>query len=266
MEFRLPQDDSGDEMLLFASAEKILVDPESDLCVMPDSDDGLDVGELLEASVRNEVCHTARPLKRPRQKNVVSGRFPFYHDGLKRNDFIDAIPQLACDDLPTHVGMRVPSQRDDFWELFSPPRVCPFIEKLGFRAPISVDLKTGWDLLDASHQYRFALDLASQQPRTLMVSPPCTMFSILMPSNWWRMPKGKREKRAVNACRLLDFAVWICQTQHERGAFMCLNILQQPVLGIGKICRISLAKQWIFICVALVFELPVVGLCASPRD
>ena len=36
--------------------------------------------------------------------------------------------------------------RDDFWEVFSPPRIAPLWRQDGYSAPYSIDLLTGWDL------------------------------------------------------------------------------------------------------------------------
>jgi len=79
-----------------------------------------------------------------------------------------------------------------FWEIYSPPRVSLLLDadRISHK---SIDYLTGWNL---ALQWRLLLNTylgALPRPLVILACPPCTMFSTLAHSNWWRMPIDKRE-------------------------------------------------------------------------
>ena len=67
----------------------------------------------------------------------------------------------------------------DFVELFSPPRVLPYAEKLGLRVDRGqcFDLTAGWDVRIKSHRMKFRKHQRSMKPQMLMESPECRAFT-----------------------------------------------------------------------------------------
>ena len=102
---------------------------------------------------------------------------------------------------------------DDYMEFFSPPRVAPLCRDLGLRAPRSLDLATGGDLVVPAQQLEALKDMAKKQTEVALVCPPCTMFSTLMYTNWAKMEPMERQWKLEHACKLLDFAAWIMKYQ-----------------------------------------------------
>lgn len=85
--------------------------------------------------------------------------------------------------------------KDDVMELLSPPRVVPAVVRLGGRGNISADILTGFNLTDPSVQKNILYEIACRRPRVVVLSPPCTLFSALMRTNWSRMsPQLRRER------------------------------------------------------------------------
>lgn len=83
-------------------------------------------------------------------------------------------------------------QRCVLWEVYSPPRVCPLVRDLGYRARRSIDTKSFWDLNLPDIQHALLNDLFSLRPFFTLLCPPCTYMSPLMFSNWNRMDVEKR--------------------------------------------------------------------------
>ena len=79
-------------------------------------------------------------------------------------------------------------QHLDFAELFSPPRVVPYAQKLGLRTQDQVfDLQAGWDVRKKSHRQSFRQFQKKKRPRMLMASPVCKAFSPLQNINQGRI-------------------------------------------------------------------------------
>ena len=111
-------------------------------------------------------------------------------------------PMMLEDDLEPEPAC---SQREDFIEVFSQPRLVPKAQELalGFNASKSIDILTGWDLLTEANQKATMEHFRSKKPRSCMLSPPCTMFSQLMNTNFPRMDPivvKKRWKDALTLC------------------------------------------------------------------
>ena len=61
------------------------------------------------------------------------------------------------------------------------------------------------------------------RPFLLMMGPPCTMFSQLVLSNWFRMDEAQRTRRLEEACGLLDMCVWLAEIQCEHDDYYVIE-------------------------------------------
>ena len=122
--------------------------------------------------------------------------------------------------LPAHLhSMAV----DDVAEVFSPPRVVTAAQQLGMRASFSADLLTGYDLRHPDQRQRVAFHVRARQPRVLVLSPPCTLFSRLMYMNWPFAPTAERGRRLMEAVVFLEFAVLLANLQRAAGRYYVLE-------------------------------------------
>ena len=71
---------------------------------------------------------------------------------------------------------------------------------------MALDLKTGWDLLQPQVRRRAYQLLRSAG--FLLASPPCTLYSCLMYSNWGRMSIASRAARTFAGVELLQWSMW----------------------------------------------------------
>ena len=85
--------------------------------------------------------------------------------------------------------------QDDFLELFSPPRIVPRMQALGFRAQLSADICTGWDLSLPSMQAKLLDEIRHRKPNIVHTSCPCTPFSCLQESNKTRYKDPEAKKK-----------------------------------------------------------------------
>eukprot|EP00959_Pyramimonas_sp_CCMP1952_P019304 408078-Pyramimonas_sp.AAC.1 len=77
--------------------------------------------------------------------------------------------------------------RQDFLEIFCPPRMVPIAVSKGLSATLSMDVLTGWNFLDPKvREYALSL-IKAMKPILIHVGPPRTTFSKLMHSNKSRM-------------------------------------------------------------------------------
>ena len=72
--------------------------------------------------------------------------------------------------------------RDDFMEIFCPPRIAPILKQKGFRAFLSIDISSGeqLDLSMSGDRGTCLHELRRRRPRVLLTSSPCRWFSKLM--------------------------------------------------------------------------------------
>ena len=133
---------------------------------------------------------------------------------------------MPFDDLKemmTHPPTEHLMRRCIFWEVFSPPRIAPFIRKQGGQARRSVDVVGHWNLLVRDILYSFMVDLFTLRPFFVMLSPPCTYLSQLMFSNWNRMDPVSKVKELENGLRMVDISVWIAQFQLSSTGYFCFE-------------------------------------------
>ena len=115
--------------------------------------------------------------------------------------------------------------RDDFIEIFSRPRLIPRISALhlGMVASMSVDILTGFDLLLPEERQETMTYLWARRPRSAVLSPPCTMFSQLMNTNWARMDPAVVKARWQEAMVLLKFALDVARFMIDTGGYFILE-------------------------------------------
>ena len=116
-----------------------------------------------------------------------------------------------------------PADRCDLWEIYSPPRIGPVIRALKGRCRRSIDLTTFWDLRKADMQHCLLADVMSQRPRFAIMGPPCTLFTNLIFSNWFRMEKAIREQRLKEAVTYADISCWIAMWQNRAGDYFVIE-------------------------------------------
>ncbi len=120
---------------------------------------------------------------------------------------------------PFLLGLQVVcnAMQDSVAEVYSPRRVLRYTSQMDLRGDLSADLLTRWDFNDQKHRELLVGELKKRRPRVLILSPPCTMFSSLMASNWLRMERRGREERWKEANLHLSFAVLLCNLQRSNG-------------------------------------------------
>lgn len=130
------------------------------------------------------------------------------------------------DELLDDVGMppAVATAPVDFLEIFSEPRISKHAVRAGMVCAPAVDLKTGFDLLKAEDQARCVQVIQSCRPKYLMLSPPCTMFSIMQHrTNGKRKDQARFERRLCEATVLWKFALRCFNMQKQAGRRVALE-------------------------------------------
>ena len=115
--------------------------------------------------------------------------------------------------------------RYDICEVFSPPRVCVVASDHGLRAGWSLDVKTRdpitgscYDLRNPKDQKEVKNMIRRDCPTVLVVSPPCTAFSIAN--------QGEIDPQTLaGAIEMVRFSMDICEMQHRAGRQF---IFEQP--------------------------------------
>ena len=115
--------------------------------------------------------------------------------------------------------------RHDVCEVFSPPRICASAREQGLRGGWSVDIairdpSTGrsFDLRNTKDQREVKRMIRRDCPTVLVVSPPCTAFSI---ANQGEVGPAT----LAGAVEMIRFSVEICALQHEAGRHF---VFEQP--------------------------------------
>ena len=227
----LPSDDDPDENALHTCA--IDKNSEVDVSKLPvvkkrpsgnvttiDNSFKVDVSRqsVVKKKPSGNVAVKKRVVVKGKQKTINTEK-PGPEQGLSWRDFILAVPSVPMPipaDLPP---AKHPSLQHCFWEVFSPPRVAPFIYMYGKSGIRSLDLATGWDLSNEQQLRSMQCDLSANRPRCALACPPCTQMSQLMASNWWRMARQKREDAATHGVFLLAVALYVQNFQVEHSNF-----------------------------------------------
>lgn len=135
---------------------------------------------------------------------------------LCRTDF-DGQPGLLTKQERSFLTKHLKNFREHAGEVYSPPRVTATAKAQGLKAGLALDLSTGWDFRKKEHR-RLALKLINEKrPAVIILSPPCTIFSLLR-----QLSDPKREASVVEEERQegllhLRFAVAIAMNQIKNG-------------------------------------------------
>ncbi len=115
------------------------------------------------------------------------------------------------------------SEGDDIAEVFSVPRVSVAARAAGLRATISLDVLTGDDLSTFAGRRRAVHLVEARRPLLLILSPPCTMFSILNRNCNERkaleQAPGEHSRRLAEAEGFVDFSMHLAKEQWRHGRF-----------------------------------------------
>ena len=98
----------------------------------------------------------------------------------------------------------------DIAEVYSPPRVAAEAAKRGLTAGESMDLTTGWDFRLQEHRAQARKYVKENEPKLLIGSPMCTMFSTLQNLSEW---SEEKQKKWVEARMHIQF---VCEPYEER--------------------------------------------------
>ncbi len=141
----------------------------------------------------------------------------------------------------------------DFMEFYSPPRIAPECIVLGLLELFSFDVTTsGHDFLTFCARAMGLRLLAHYQPLMIMLSPPCTMFSVL---TWlWnlkKMTESQYQARMKEARCHIEYSMQLAMMQYNASRYFAF---EQP----GQ------ASSWDLECVKRVAALP--GVVKVPFD
>ena len=103
-------------------------------------------------------------------------------------------------------------------EVYSPPRVSHEALKMGLKRGFALDIAADdptpgrrWDLGVASVRREVIRRIEDEKPDLLVVTPPCTWFSVLMRWNFRRMDPATVTAGMAQARSHLAFAVQLCE-------------------------------------------------------
>ncbi len=143
--------------------------------------------------------------------------------------------------LSTHLHPAINPRpiQDDLMETFPHPRIVPLAQIAGLNASKSIDVLTGWDLLED----RAVIDLFKEihysrpLPSQVIVLSPCTAFTNLQSCNWSRVDKAWSAALAVAGIRFLDIATWIINLQLDAGRFFVLEHPDGALVATPRHCK-----------------------------
>ena len=105
--------------------------------------------------------------------------------------------------------------RDDFMEIFTPPRVAPVLKARGFRAELSLDITTGeqFNFMTSEGRGPCLHPLRSRRPRVVLTCSPCKFFSKMMKMNLRAM--DPEQKRILEEEAEVLFAFGMLVVEHQ---------------------------------------------------
>ena len=142
--------------------------------------------------------------------------------------------------MNTRRGCESSIPKYDVCDVFSPPRMCAAANRHGLRGGWSIgmavsDPSTGrkYDLRDSMDQGEVKRLIRRDCPTVLVVSPPCTAFSIAN--------QGEVDKRVLaGAIEMIRFSIEICELQHRSGRHF---IFEQPqssrAWSLGEVIKLT---------------------------
>ena len=108
-------------------------------------------------------------------------------------------------------------------ELFNPKRFAPYCKRSGLIAAAAFDLKLGDQLLDPGERDGVKRFFREQRPGLTIISPPCTLFSIMQNMN---VDQENFQQRLREARVLLHFACEIVEIIED---YSGIYLLEQPM-------------------------------------
>ena len=136
-------------------------------------------------------------------------------------------------------------------EVCSPPRVVTQAQAEGLTGSVSIDLVSGWDLATSDGQERAWRQLEKKDPLVTILSPPCTMFSILQNLNPKFMSSDAGKRLYHVAIKVLRFCMRVAEWRLLSGRFF---VFEHP----------SGVSSWSEACVTKLLEVPGVQLVRDP--
>lgn len=116
----------------------------------------------------------------------------------------------------TELYLLQPKQLKTVAEVCNPGRFASATDVFGLKAGQSFDLELGWDLLKPLQQKAVKDYIRTERPGLTVISPPCTLFSMLQNLNWLRWIDEPKQfdihiRELRRARQLLKFCAEICQ-------------------------------------------------------
>jgi hypothetical protein len=151
--------------------------------------------------------------------DVLSLPSPCGSDDLLEPDPDDVVADVA-------VPAALPPAPADFLEVFSQPRISVHAARAGFHTIPSVDriILTGWNLAKVEDQMRCLRLIQATRPRYLMLSPPCTVFSVMQHRlHGRRRDQAGFERRKQEGIVLWKFALRRFTLQNEASRRVALE-------------------------------------------
>ena len=152
----------------------------------------------------------------------------FRATNLNTAEMEEELSELSCDQhegelnqchkalswLARRSAQQTTDSRLDFVELFSPPRVAPFAQRLGLRTDSHhvFDLSANWDVREKKDRQKFRQHQRQNKPKMLMASPDCGAFSQLR--HIYRLRMNPRHKIAEGNL-MWDFSIEAAERQLE---------------------------------------------------
>ena len=177
---------------------------------LPSDDEACSAHFMPTTKAKGKTSRKKGVADKKKKKNARSSYYP----GPGLRDYLAQIEYRVLP--PTVLPCKMKAEQMDFWELFSPPRVAPMLRSSSnLLRTRSLDIVTNWNLNEKLHEHNMFFDIQVERPKFLMVSAPCTFFSMLMHSSWHHMRRDRREARATHAVQLLEISAEACQLQVE---------------------------------------------------
>ena len=118
------------------------------------------------------------------------------------------------EDMELGVVQEILKMSVDIAEMYSPPRVTEEARNFGLNAGEAMDLTTGWDFSQEEHKERALKYIRENQPKLIIGSPMCTMFSQLQRLSGWSEEKQRRWREDR---RHLKFMAQVYRIQMTQG-------------------------------------------------
>ncbi len=152
------------------------------------------------------------------QQNEILNEKKAYEDEKGLSAEIVEKVKAKIEEIKSSMVKQLNAVQVDVAELYSPPRVTRMAQRMGLVPGEAMDLITGWDFTLARHREAAWKYVEKYQPKLVIGSPECRMFSSLQNLNrkHW---SDDREAQLVEAKRHIEFVVSIYKKQLEAGRY-----------------------------------------------